>query len=179
MRKWLISIHLSLAAFLAPMLLLVGVSGGLYLLGIKGAVSRSPVEIAVGSTLDLSSSTLEADVRRVLQESGVEHEFEYIKKSDSVLFTRPTSRLHYELSVTNDSLKVTRNEPDLQKALVELHKGHGPLLFKDFQKVMAVGLLFIVLSGLWLGLSSERMRSRTAAILALGLGTCAVLGFVI
>ncbi|MEH6569550.1 MAG: hypothetical protein V7709_10765, partial [Halioglobus sp.] len=41
------------------------------------------------------------------------------------------------------------------------HKGHGPSAFKTFQKAFAVGLLFIILSGLWLGISAGRLRQST------------------
>jgi hypothetical protein len=55
--------------------------------------------------------------------------------------------------------------------MMELHMGHGPLAFKNFQKFFALGLIFIILSGLWLGLSSSRLRRRTLA--AAGTGAAA------
>jgi hypothetical protein len=45
--------------------------------------------------------------------------------------------------------------------MIELHKGHGPSAFKTFQKAFAVGLIFIILSGLWLGISASRLRQST------------------
>ncbi|MDP5072009.1 MAG: hypothetical protein NWQ45_14010, partial [Congregibacter sp.] len=77
------------------------------------------------------------------------------------LFTRPTSRTHYGLTVDGDSVTVSRNEPSFQKRMQELHFGHGPSMYREFQKVFAAGLLFIILSGVWLGLSSSRLRVRT------------------
>lgn len=55
------------------------------------------------------------------------------------MITKPTSTTWYEVNTSDLQPVVTRNEPDLVKQLVELHKGHGPLPFKDLQKVMAVG----------------------------------------
>jgi hypothetical protein len=72
------------------------------------------------------------------------------------------------LSVTGDRVTVTRNEPSLQKKLQELHFGHGPSLYREFQKVFAAGMVFIILSGLWLGLSSPRLRKNT--LLSVGAG---------
>ncbi len=60
--------------------------------------------------------------------------------------------------------------PDLQKRLIELHKGHGPLWFKDFREILVVGVLFIVFSGLRLGLSSAALRTDTIATSGVGLG---------
>ena len=42
---------------------------------------------------------------------------------------------------------VSYNEPSIQSKLIELHKGHGPEIFRTFQKAIAVGLVFAVLSG--------------------------------
>ena len=57
----------------------------------------------------------------------------------------------------------------LVKQLVELHKGHGPGLFKTLQKIMAVGLVIILLSGFWLGVSSEALRAPTLITTIAGL----------
>jgi len=173
LRRLWINLHLYTAAFLAPMLILVATSGGLYLLGIKGTVEKMPVETMAAHSIDPGSETLESDVRQLLTSLGLEHDFEYLKQSGGTLVTRPTSRIHYEMQTS--PLKVTRIEPDLQKRMIELHKGHGPLMFKTFQKVLAVGLLFIVLSGLWLGLSSAGLRIKTLAASGLGLTVFALL----
>ena len=76
-------------------------------------------------------------------------------------------------------MQVTRNEPDLQKRLIELHKGHGPTAFKTLQKVMAAGLLVVVSTGFWLGLSAVGLRAHMAITSAAGLLLFIVLAFVI
>jgi hypothetical protein len=52
--------------------------------------------------------------------------------------------------------------------MIELHKGHGPGAFKTFQKIFALGLIFIMLSGLWLGISAARLRKSTLLTAAAG-----------
>ena len=42
-RKLLITIHMYLAAFFAPAVLLVAISGGLYLIGVKGEVEQETI----------------------------------------------------------------------------------------------------------------------------------------
>jgi hypothetical protein len=179
MRRLLINIHLYLAAFLAPMLVLVAISGGLYLLNIKGEVSRESVTLPAGSMLDTKASTLEADVRALLAEAGIDHEFEYLRVGGNKVVTRPTSRQHYQFDLSATGLTATRNTPDLQGRMMELHKGHGPGLFKDFQKVLAVGLMFIVLSGLWLGISARGLRNKTLLSTAAGLIVFVVVAFLV
>lgn len=173
------SVHLCVAAFLAPVVLLMALSGGLYLLGIKGKVNEIPVSLASGASLDIAAPDLEAAVRRLFKDAGIEYRFEYLKREDGTLTTRPTSRVYYVLRVGQDGVQATRNEPDVQKRLIELHKGHGPTAFKTLQKILAAGLIAIVGTGFWLGLSSVGLRARMAAISAVGLLLFIVLAFVV
>lgn len=174
-RSLFISIHMYLSAFFAVFVLLVATSGGLYLLGVKGTVAKEPVYTG----LDASALTTALDdpgelkraVADLLAEGGVDgYDFEYVKVKGSTLYTRPTSRAHYVIEL-GDEVSVTRAEPSLQAAMMELHMGHGPTAFKTFQKFFAGGLIFVILSGLWLGLSSSRLRGRTLA--ACGVGAAA------
>jgi uncharacterized iron-regulated membrane protein len=161
-RKTLITIHMYLAAFFAPFVLLVCISGGLYLVGVKGEVQQESIYSQPGVALDTKSPGLKADVDRLLALAGVEgYDFEYVKVKGETLYTRPTSREHYVIKQGQGQLEVTRATPSLQSRMVELHKGHGPTLFKTFQKVFAVGLMFVILSGLWLGLSAAHLRRST------------------
>jgi hypothetical protein len=178
-RSFWTTLHLCVAAFLAPVVVLMAISGGLYLLGIKGNVTEIPVSLVPGVSLDLAASDLEAAVRQLLTEAGIEHRFEYLKREDGALITRPTSRVYYIVHGGEDGVRVTRNEPDLQKRLIELHKGHGPTAFKTLQKVMAAGLLVVVSTGFWLGLSAVGLRARMAITSAAGLLLFIVLAFVI
>jgi hypothetical protein len=169
MRRTLINLHLYAAAFLAPMFLLVAISGGLYLIGNKGSVDSTELTLAKDAELDPGSASLEDDIRVLLEDAGVEFSFEYVKVSGNSVTTRPTSRTHFVFSVSDGVVAAVRNEPNLQKSMIELHKGHGPTLFKEFQKVLAVGLLFVVLSGMWLGISSKGLRLPTLAVSGAGL----------
>ncbi len=178
-RRFWINIHLYLAALFAPMLLLVAISGGLYLIGIKGSVAKSPATLPATASLDLASASLEADVRTLLSNAGIEHQFEYLKVAGSTLYTRPTSRVHYEFRVGADAVSATENTPDLQKTLIELHKGHGPSIFKTFQKLLALGLLIIVLSGTWLGLTASGLRTTTLGLSGVGLVLFIAFGFML
>lgn len=171
--------HLCTAAFLAPVVLLMAVSGGLYLLGIKGKVTETPVDLAPGASLDLAAADLEDAIRQLLADAGIEHRFEYLKRDNGTLTTRPTSRVHYVVHADEDGVRATRNEPDLQKRLIELHKGHGPTAFKTLQKVVAAGLLLVVGTGFWLGLSAAGLRARMAAIGGAGLLVFILLAFVL
>ena len=179
MRQLWINLHLYVAAFLTPILLIIAISGGLYLIGIKGTIDETDVTLSADATLDLDSGTLKEDVDDLLRGAGIEHSFEYIKRSGSTLTTRPTSRTYYVLKVSDDGVVATRAEPDLQKRLIELHKGHGPLAFKQLQRITAVGLIFAILAGLWLGLSDAELRRKAAVATGAGLLVSLGLGFLL
>ncbi|NND82925.1 MAG: hypothetical protein HKN50_10900 [Gammaproteobacteria bacterium] len=169
MRKTIVLIHLFLAAFVAPALLLVGISGGLYLLGVKGELQSSEIVLPADAVLDFESPELEADVRALLARVDSAAEFEYLRLRPGLVQTRPTSREYLEFALTDDGLALTRQVPDLQKSMIELHKGHGPLAFKTYQKAVAISLLFIVVSGVWLGITSPGLRRKTLLTSVIGL----------
>lgn len=169
MRSLWVKVHLYIASFFLPALLLMAVSGGLYLNGIKGTVETSAVEITNPVSIDPNSPDLKQDIDGLLQSNGIVHNFEYVKVSGSTLITRPTSRDYYSVDASSENPVVKLHKPDLVKRLVELHKGHGPGLFKTLQKVMAVALVIILLSGFWLGISSEPLRGPTVMTTIAGL----------
>ena len=167
-RVLLIKLHLYCSAFFAAAIILVAVSGGLYLIGIKGTIEQTPVG-TLSTGQQLSQYPSEANVQAALASLGVvDFEFDYVKQKGSQLITRPTTRAFYTLDISGDEAVVQYNEPSLQKRMIELHMGHGPTGYKTYQKVFAAGMLFIILTGLWLGLSSARLRFSTAVISGAG-----------
>jgi hypothetical protein len=177
-RKLLITIHMYLAAFFAPAVLLVAISGGLYLVGVKGTVEQETIYSSNDTTIDSKSASLQTDVTALLADAGVEsYSYEYVKVSGANLYTRPTSSDHYIIKLSDSGVEVIHASPSLQSRMIELHKGHGPSAFKTFQKVFAVGLIFIMLSGLWLGISAARLRRTTLLTTTAGAVVFAVLLF--
>ena len=167
-RTLLIKLHLYLSAFFSAAIILVAVSGGLYLIGIKGSIEQTTLG-TVSSGQQLLQDPSEVAVQAVLTSLGVaDFEFEYVKQKGSQLITRPTTRPFYTLDISGEEALVQYNEPSLQKRMIELHMGHGPTAYKTYQKVFAAGMLFIILTGLWLGLSSARLRFSTAMISGAG-----------
>ncbi len=179
MRNTWIKVHLFIAAFFAPMLLMTAISGGLYLIGEKGSVDKIAIEVESPKALDIKSDTLEADVRELITTNSIDHDFEYLKVSGSTVTTRPTSKVFYQFNLGGDETTVSRNEPDVVYALIELHKGHGPTLYKQLQKVMALGLLVVLLSGLWMGISSPTLRIPAISMFTGGLLVFIVIGLLL
>ncbi len=160
-RALLIKLHLYFSAFFAAAIVLVAVSGGLYLIGIKGSVEQTMVG-SLDSGEALLADPSHAAVDAALAGVGVaDFDFDYVKQSGSRLTTRPTTRPFYTLDIEGEEVTVQYNTPSLQKRMIELHMGHGPSAYKTYQQFFAAGMLFVMLSGLWLGLSSDRLRTTT------------------
>ncbi|MEW6990163.1 PepSY-associated TM helix domain-containing protein [Colwelliaceae bacterium 6441] len=174
-RKLLVKIHLYLATFLAPIIIMIALSGGLYLFGYKGETIKTPVYSGSASEINLQAKDIKTEVNRIFKQVGIEHEFEYIKGNSQVAYTRPTSRDYYVLSIDGDRFNIIKEQPDFIKTIVELHKGHGPQSFKTLQKITAFGLIFILVSGLWLAFSTPSMRKISLIITAAGATTFLIL----
>lgn len=178
-RNIMILFHLIGAGLMAPAFLLVALSGGLYLTGNKGEFTSVPVPLPEAVSLNFESPTLEADVRQLLNETGLDQDFEYIRNRGSVIQLRPTSRSHYQFKQTPDGLTATRETPNIVAAMMELHKGHGPELFKLYQKFVALFLFFVVFGGVVVGLLAKKYRVKTIASLAVGTIAFVWLGFIV
>ena len=168
-RKLLVTLHLIFAGLLTPAFLLVAITGGNYLLGNKGSMEKTPISLSADAALDFSSATLEADVRKFLTANNIDHKFEYVKNRGTTIQLRPTSRKYIEMKQTSSGLTAAWVQPSLQAGLMELHKGHGPKLFKTYSKIVALGLILVVLGGFLVGILAPAYRRKT--LIATGLGT--------
>lgn len=168
-RKLLVTLHLIFAGLLTPAFLLLAITGGNYLLGNKGSMEKTPIALSADSALDFGSDTIKDDIIKLLAANNVEHSFEYVKNRGNVIQLRPTSRKYIELKQTDSGVTASWVKPSLQAGLMELHKGHGPKLFKTYSKIVALGLIGVVLGGFLVGFLAPAYRRRT--LMATGIGT--------
>lgn len=176
-RNFLILVHLYVAAFLAPSFILVGTTGALYLLDVDAPVQETPIDLPENVVLDPESPDIKEDVKKLLSESGVPLEFEYIRSRGDSFMTRPTSRTYAQFEKTEKGWTATLKEPGLLYALTELHKGHGPTAFRYFQMLAGISLFLVVIGGLIVGLLSKAYRGKTIIASLIGTGIFAALAF--
>lgn len=179
LRRALITIHLYLAGLLAPAFLIVALTGGLYLAGVKGETDATPLPLPAETQLDFKSETLHGDIQTLLSEQGVDLKFEYIRGRGNMAMTRPTSRTYVEFRQSENGLQATVHEPNLQYALMELHKGHGPRAYRLYQIVAAIALTFVVIGGLAIGLLVKTYRNTTLITFGVGIVATIFFGFLI
>ena len=164
---------------MAPAFALHAISGGLYLMNIKGEAATERVSLPKGSDLDFKSATLEADVRALLTQADLKHDFEYIRNRGTVIQLRPTSKTYLEFKQTPQGLTASRVKPDTVRSMMELHKGHGPQIFKSYQKLVAILLLGVVLGGILVGVLAKAYRRQTLIAVVMGFVAFVLAGFVI
>ena len=169
-RKLLVTLHLIFAGLLTPAFLMLAITGGNYLLGNKGNIETTAIQLKPDASLDFGSDILRDDVIKLLADNGIEHKFEYVKdRGPNKIHLRPTSRDYIEFVQTPDGLTASMNKPSLQAGFMELHKGHGPKIFKLYQKLVALGLIGVVFGGFFVGILAPAYRRKTLA--ATGIGT--------
>lgn len=161
-------IHLGLAVFFLPFLLILPLSGGLYLLGEKGEVKKTEAFV-ITAPLPTDKPAWPKFFQTQFREKGIDFDFEMIRESGSDLIFRPSTRIHYSASRSENGLVVYQLKPNLTKRLQELHWGHGPALMKWVQIIFALALILVTLSGVYLAFSSRIHRKTALAALAAGL----------
>ncbi len=171
-RKLWIYVHLILAAFFMPFLLIMPISGTGYLLDFKG--SQEKTEAFRLSTIPTEvGAEQEAFFREEFKKNGIDFDFEYIRGSKTNLIFRPATRVHYTAALEEGGQwVVSQVNPSLMSRLIELHKGHGPRIMRWFEIAFGIALVLTTLSGLWLAWTVKPYR--TATIVSFGLGALAI-----
>ena len=71
--------HVSIASFLFPMVMLVAVSGGLFLAGNEGSYRIEAVAPPQDAAIDVASEELEEEVKALLADADIGHSFKSLK----------------------------------------------------------------------------------------------------
>lgn len=172
-RAFLTKLHLALAAFMFPAVLMFLVTGALYTWGNKGdwyeesAVVELSQPLAEQSEGDITSLAVQQLVERDLPiPSGALT----IEMGEGASLTWNGARSEIELKSAEDSLtaQATIREASFHRWLVQLHKAKGSTFFKVYATALAAVLFLLVASGLVMGLQSKPMRRLTLTSGALG-----------
>ena len=178
LRRLLITLHLWIAGLLAPAFLIVAISGGLDMAGVEPSVRQTPLALPADTRLDFGSDEIEQHVRDLLDAQDVDIDFEYIRGSNSWAMTRPTTRTFVRFERGHQgNIEATINRPNLQYALMELHKGHGPRIYRLYQVAVALALFLAVIGGVAVGLLARNYRKQT--LIATVFGTLLAAGLAI
>lgn len=173
-RSLILNIHLVLSSIFIPFLLIIPLSGSLYLLGVKGDVTKTEV-MTIEATLPNELKAKEAFFRNFFTVNNIDYSFEYIRETPNSLIFRPATKDHYTAEIKEGTVTLYEMKPSLLSRIMELHKGHGPQIMKKFEAAFGASLILILLTGLWLALTVPRYRKITLISAAIGLVALGIL----
>ena len=166
-RKQILNIHLYLALFFLPFLLLMPVTGGSYLLGIKG--TREIVEtFRVDQKIPKEEKIRDEWLRDQFSANNVDYKWESIKINGDTLTLRPSSRDYYVISPSGESTVFNKISPSFMARLMELHFGHGPAWFRIVEEAFALALVLITISGIWMMVMVKAYRKKILIPFSIG-----------
>ncbi len=167
-RQLMIQIHLILAALFMPLLLMMPLTGSLYILGSQGDQVKTEA-FKIQETAPSDEKEREQFFRDQFSKQGIDFDFQYIRATKTDFVFRPTSRLHYVATIDGDQgMTVFKIEPNLLKRMIEVHKGHGPLAMRWFEALFGLALILTTLSGLWLAWTVKKYRVITLTSFSVG-----------
>ncbi|MDQ7004343.1 MAG: hypothetical protein Q9N67_05280 [Ghiorsea sp.] len=182
-RRILVKLHLIMAAVALPLLLMFAITGGLYTLEYKPNLEKKEYRVTMNTPLNGDVEQMKNIVRQVLSEHDLNEPMGKVKVK--------RSGRHYKMkwSGKNHSVSLRASSRDNRVAVIEvkipssyhrlmsLHKGKGGDLFDAFAIAMSIFVVFILLTGVWIGLKTATYKALT--VKALGVGSLLFLAMVI
>ncbi len=166
-RVFLTKLHLLLAAFMFPVILMFLGTGALYTWGETGKTVDTKTEITLSAPLDPENKdALRAVAAAELAKAGLDEptgKSRVRKVGGSFAYEWTGSRRDIVIEPTDDPLvaKVAIKEASPHRVLVQLHKAKGSTLFKVYATALAVVLFLLVVTGVVLGLQVKLYRRMT------------------
>lgn len=159
----LVKVHMLLAAFIFPAIVMFLVTGGFYTWGVKGSYSdevhlielRGPLSADVGQlqkliVRELGNLGIEVPSGKVkLKKAGTSFKAEWTGSKRDVILEPTAEQLTARLTV---------KETTWYRSLVQLHKAKGGQLFKVYAAVLAFSLFAILSTGFFIALGIPRHR---------------------
>lgn len=180
-RQLIIKLHLIVAAFMFPAIVMFLGTGALYTWGNTGEYVDTKHSIALSQPLSDDKDALKKVAAAELTRLGIAPPSgspSVRKLGDAYRFEWSGANRDVYLEPTDDAAvgKLTVKETTTHRRLVQLHKAKGTTAFKLYASVLAGSLLLLVISGLIVSLTSPVYRRLT--IITAGLGALAFAGAV-
>lgn len=163
-----------LAALVLPILLMYFISGILYTFDVKGHIKKQKIDIILVQPVRLHLDDLAA----ITEKSLIEHhlpipdgDMSLKKKKSSYLFR--WGDLKYVVSVKTTKnpniLKMTVRERNFLTQVMRIHRADAGLAFKVIPLILLTGMLFVLLSGIYMALTIPKFRN--PVLYTMGLST--------
>ena len=181
-RILLTKVHLLLAAFTFPAIIMFLLTGALYTWGITGKSDESEHRIALSAPLERDERVVKALVASELDRLGFAEPSGRSRirgEGDDWTFDWAGSRSEVTLKPSDDakSAELTVKQSTVYRVFVQLHKAKGATLFRIYATFLAITLFLLVATGLALCFAIPAFRRMT--IWASSAGALAFVGAVL
>lgn len=171
--------HLYVSLFFLPMALLYAISGVAYIFGVKDDVFATKMKYEVNATLTKGQE--EQILLKILSEKGIKIPSNTATRNDRKQGGVSMGGIHYSINAKQQdpqTLLISTTTRSLLGDMILLHKDKGGWYFSVLGVGFGIALAFLYLSGLMITLfASKKDRNPQLAVLAIGIITCLVLGY--
>jgi hypothetical protein len=179
MHRLLIRWHMLVAAFLFPAILLFLITGALYTWGAKGDYVTTDYRVALTAPLSDDVPAMQALVVKELAARDIVPPtggaaVKPVGDSFQLDWTGSRRDVTLEPGESATSAKLIVKETNWHRFFVQLHKAKGGTPFKIYAAIVALGLFFLVTSGLIVALKAPAMRR--GAMIGSAVGLAAFVG---
>ncbi len=163
-RKLLVQIHMYLAAFIFPAVLMFLSTGALYTWGIKGSYNTETYNIALQTPLSADQVEMLNIVNHELKKLNIteptgHHKIKSIGTNFRMEWTGSNRDITLEPTQEPLIAKLTIKNTSSYRQLVQLHKAKGGTLFKVYAAFTAIALLVLLISGYIMALQVKKLRN--------------------
>jgi hypothetical protein len=165
-RSVLMKVHVLIAVFILPVAIMFFVTGAFYTWGIKGGYETTTQKIQLKTPLQEDLSYLVNTVEKALNKQEISlptgkakikkiaHSFqlEWTGTSKDVVLEPTSNPLVAQLKIKNTGW---------HRHFVQLHKAKGGIAFKVYATILAIGLLFLLISGFIMAWQLPKLRKMT------------------
>ncbi len=173
-RPVLMKVHVLIAIFIMPVAIMFFVTGAFYTWGIKGEYETTIQELHLKTPLQEELSYLVNMVEEELNKQEVslpmgKAKIKKIGKSFQLEWTGSSKDVVLEPTLNPLIAQLKIKKTGWHRHFVQLHKSKGGIAFKVYATILAVGLLFLLMSGSIMAWQLPRLRKMTLTSTILGL----------
>ncbi|MFT5594267.1 MAG: hypothetical protein ACI8SR_002656 [Oceanicoccus sp.] len=173
-RAQLINLHLILATMLLPAIAMFAITGGFYTWGIKGGYDSQTYKLPLAMPLNgdlaslISFTQQELDKQQQAYPSGAA-KFKSTTHNYTLEWSGSDSDISLSTAIGSKLANLEVKKTSAYRQFVQLHKAKGGYAFKIYAALMALGLLVILISGVFMGLGIPKYRLTTGLGLLAGI----------
>jgi len=180
-RYHIIRIHMFLAAFLLPTALLYFTGGALYTLDYKGHVSKKTIPLILDQPLKPDIEYLTQLCKKELSQRNLAlpDGAPVLRSKKNATYTFIWSDLKQSVTVKfgkkSSHVSLIYRERSILTQIMRVHRAEAGKWFELLSLTLAGGMVIVLLTGIYMGLSSASFRRPILLMIACGIGTTVML----